>query len=389
MDITNNTNNTRIINSTENRPIPIPSPSPEDRIKNADRLAKSLKTYLTESPIKKPRRGGFPKDPRITQLNAAYKYIIHLEDKLTDICRVHNSPISEDCTLLHTTNNRLNNLSYRNRLENSDMTPQTPTHGMEALEGSKPMCSSSSSSGINMPLNNLRGFENLIDASPILGSENHFFGDVENFTEFESSLKTSKTSNSRKRKLLNPTLMSNSILSGEVDMNNNEITTNTTTNNKENQNNQTQLYSKPGSSRSLKTPDSGCHNLNDEDGTSIGGKRYFLRSTTKLKNMLMANNTVVTPPAVVSKRLTNSKKRSLKGLDSSMCSSTRSTSMATTPSVSNPNSNMSTTSSNEFDTIDPNNLIKLSLSQEQITQLYNESSNQLESLNSKNPFHFV
>jgi hypothetical protein len=39
-----------------------------------------------------------------------------------------------------------------------------------------------------MPLKNLMNFEN-IDASPILGNENHFFEEIENFSEFESNIK--------------------------------------------------------------------------------------------------------------------------------------------------------------------------------------------------------
>lgn len=174
---------------------------PEERIKNADRLAKSLKTYLNTSPIKKKR--GFQKDARISQLNAAYKYIIHLEDKLTTICNTHNQLTPEDCKLVHNTNA---NFSYRNRLQNSDMTPNTPSqrnliHESSTLSGNAassspkisldskktPMCSSSSTANM-MPLKNLMNFEN-IDASPILGNENHFFEEIENFSEFESNIK--------------------------------------------------------------------------------------------------------------------------------------------------------------------------------------------------------
>ncbi len=178
---------------------------PEERINNADRLAKSLKTYLSTSPIRKKR--GAQKDARICQLNAAYKYIIHLEDKLTNICNTHNQLIPDDCKLVHNTNV---NLSYRQRLQNSDMTPNTPSQrnliqesstlsGTAASSSPKiftdskktPMCNSSrnnrSITSNIMPLKNLINFEN-IDASPIMGNENHFFEGIENFTEFESNI---------------------------------------------------------------------------------------------------------------------------------------------------------------------------------------------------------
>ncbi len=137
----------------------------------------------------------------------------------------------------------------------------------------------------------------------------------------------------------------------------------------------------------------GCQNLEDE---SVGRKHYFLRSTNRLKNMLIANNPVSqqtqqkTPTATNKKsRQSSTKKNQYKCVFDSSMGSTRSTSVATTPSV--PNSNMSTNSSNEFDqnlnTIETKHLIKLNLSQDQVAQLY--ESNQKENLNLKQTFNFV
>jgi len=283
------------------------------------------------------------------------------------------------------------------------MTPNTPSqrnliHESSTLSGSAassspkislnskktPMCSSSSSSSSRsssttnmMPLKNLINFEN-IDASPILGNENHFFGEIENFTEFESNIQTSSAQsnfksprvNSRKRKLtdLNTPVISN-------DFNNN---------------------SKPCSSKSLQMPGNSCQNLEDD---SVGRKHYFLRSTNRLKNMLIANNPVsqkqqseqdkTTLVAIKKSRQSSTKKSQYNRIFDSSLGSTRSTSVATTPSV--PNSNMSTNSSNEFDqnlnTIETKHLIKLNLSQDQVAQLY--ESNQKENLSLKKTFNFV
>ena len=114
---------------------------------------------------------------------------------------------------------------------------------------------------------------------------------------------------------------------------------------------------------------------------SIGRNTYFLRSTTRLKNMLIANNPVIKTPTPKKSSNLPRKKQTNRALDSSIAS-TRSTSITTTPSV--PNSNMSTNSSNEFENIDPKNLIRCNLSQEQVANLY-ESNQKLP----KDTFNFI
>jgi len=241
------------------------------------------------------------------------------------------------------------------------------------------MCSTS------QPLRSLRNFEN-VDASPILGNENHFFGEIENFDEFETNIRSRKSpaSNPRKRKLITSD-------SAETDINNNHLFNQNI--NKENQK-PSQITSFKSSvpstpkneplNQNLQTPDNRDQNL-DPDMVN-GRKHYFLRSTNRLKNMLIANNPVAKSTPVNRKRTPAIKKNQLHSrmLDSSI-SSTRSTSTATTPSV--PNSNMSTNSSNEFDNIDSKHLIKLNLSQEQVAQLY--ESKQRDNGNSKNSLNFV
>lgn len=163
----------------------------EERVKNADRLAKSLKSYITNSPMTAKKRGP-PRDARICQLSAAYKYIVHLESNLKNICNRSNQDLPEDCNLVHNTNIQANNLSYRRRLENSDMTPQTPSqqrnhlvHESSTLSGAT--SASSPSTNVSNPekantsdgrraFKNLRKFDN-IDASPIMGNENHFLSE--------------------------------------------------------------------------------------------------------------------------------------------------------------------------------------------------------------------
>lgn len=130
-------------------------------------------------------------------------------------------------------------------------------------------------------------------------------------------------------------------------------------------------------SANFHTPENFQQNLAEPDS---GRKTYFLRSTTKLKNMLIANNPVSksSPAAANNKRTprNSAPKKNLHSrfLDTSM-GSTRSTSVTTTPSV--PNSNMSTNSSNEFEGLDAKNLLKIDLSHEQVAQIYesNQRSN--------------
>lgn len=132
-------------------------------------------------------------------------------------------------------------------------------------------------------------------------------------------------------------------------------------------------------SPNLQTPENSCE-PNIEQG-SISRNPYFLRSTTRLKNMLIANNTVTKTPTAKKNLNLARKKQTNRALDSSIAS-TRSTSITTTPSV--PNSNMSTNSTNEFENIDPKNLIKCNLSQEQVANLY-ESNQKI----SKDNFYFI
>lgn len=394
----------------------------EDRIKNADRLAKSLKTYLINSPIVKKR--GPPRDARICQLSAAYKYIIHLETKIKTICNKSQLELPDDCNLLHNANIQANNLSYRRRLENSDMTPHTPSqcHNRNGLinecsiltgsaSASSPTIAASSnqkaSGSSSRPLKNLKNFENInanlispIPISPIEGNENHFLNEIENFSELEQKLigsknivelcsKTpinSKVSHKRKFKESNVITDPNNNNDPQViDLN----TINSTENNKENLSKRS-VQNTPKNitiNSNLQTPDNSTQYLPE----SIGRKHYFLRSTTRLKDMLIANNPVTNKSPLrsstknnktTSKASTSSK--STRYLDSSI-NSTRSASVATTPSV--PNSNMSTNSSNEFESLEAKNLIKINLSHEQVAQLY-ESNKQNKSI-SKDNFDFV
>lgn len=152
--------------------------SQEGRFQNAERLAKSLNSYLPNNEINR-RKNGFQKDKRICHLNAAYHYILHLEGNIKDLHSKLNSQAPEDCCLLANTEN---NSKF---FENSDMTPTTPAQRNTIHESStiSATASGSSSSSIDnhttkssKVLTTFRNFGN-IDASPILGSENHYFND--------------------------------------------------------------------------------------------------------------------------------------------------------------------------------------------------------------------
>lgn len=381
----------------------------EERVKNADRLAKSLKSYLSNSLITTKKRGP-PRDARICQLNAAYKYIVHLETNLKNICNRSNQELPEDCSLVHNTNIQANNLSYRRRLENSDMTPQTPSqqrnhlvHESSTLSGAT--SASSPSTNVSNPekaddntssgrraLKTLRKFDN-IDASPIMGNENHFLNEnyflneMDNFVyDINTKSKTAHTSSSkspasRKRKF-DEDLDQNNNNINMLDLNLHKETTNLLPSNKATpSDSKRSVQNTPKNninSTNFHTPDLNFQQQNLEE-TDSGRKTYFLRSTTKLKNMLIANNPVSKSSPAPNKRTprnNNAFKKNLPSrfLDTSI-GSTRSTSVTTTPSV--PNSNMSTNSSNEFEGLDAKNLLKIDLSHEQVAQIYesNQRSN--------------
>jgi len=397
--------------------------NPEDRIKNADRLAKSLSSYLTNNSITKQKRGP-PKDTRICQLNAAYKYIIHLEDNLKNICNKNKQELPDDCNLVHNAYIQTNNMSFRRRLENSDMTPTTPTqrndliHESSTLSGSisasspttildsnKPNCSTSKPSS-----KTLRNFD--IDASPILGSENHFYNEIDNFSEFENKLGKTNCSQamnfnlntSRKRKLNtgsnNNNIEINNNNSNCVDLNNNSEKEKKIRGNKRSALNTPKMSNIITNTIDFQTPDNLNQNLIQHNQDTITRNHYFLRSTNRLKNMLIASNVVTkTPPSSNlkndnTKQIKNKKNPYSKFLDMSQSSSKSSSSMTTTPSV--PNSNISSNVSNEFDGLESKNqnIIKTNLSQEQqILKLHNKSNHQNESSKSnhqnKENFPFV
>lgn len=352
------------------------------------------------------KKRGQPRDARICQLNAAYKYIVHLESNLKNICNRSNQDLPEDCNLVHNTNIHANNLSYRRRLENSDMTPQTPSqqrdhlvHESSTLSGAT--SASSPSTNVSNPekantsdgrraFKTLRKFDN-IDASPIMGNENHFLNEnyslneIDNFVyDIQTKLKTPQTIStkspaSRKRKL-DEDLDQNNNNINMLDLNSHKETmtkgTSSASNSKRSVQNTPKNNNTKINSVNFHTPENFQQNLEEPDS---GRKTYFLRSTTKLKNMLIANNPVSkSSPAPNNKRTPRNgalkKNPYSRFLDTSI-GSTRSTSVATTPSV--PNSNMSTNSSNEFEGLDAKNLLKIDLSQEQIAQIYesNQRSN--------------
>ena len=370
------------MSDNENKPIKTNNMAEEreDRYRNAERLAKSLKIYLpSPSEITKQKRGP-PRDKRICQLNAAYKYIMHLENNIKDMCVKTNSKLPDDCKLVSSMISRpdasprtCSNLSLKMRLNNSGI-GLSPSRRNQLIHESSTISDTASTSTMETkllnPLKCLRNFEN-IDASPILGNQNHFYNENDElFRDFEHKFgaqpvaSTSK-SLSRKRSGEQVTQTSATI---QVDENNNEKENTTTASNCSIK------------QRAPKRAES-CEQLEE----SIGRKHYFLRSTNRLKNMLIANNMNIKQPLGVCKRTATPTIQKRDKYSRQLDSSIASTRSISTPSV--PNSNMSTTSSNEFDSLDTKQLIRVNLSPDQIAQLY--KSNQNDNLDTKEKFDFI
>ena len=171
--------------------------SQEGRLQNAEQLAKSLNSYLPNNEIN--RRKGFQKDKRICHLNAAYHYILHLEGNIKQLHNKLHSRVPEDCCLLGNTTENLstNNITNNKIFENSDMTPTTPAQRNTLIHESSTISAtaSGSSSSSSIDKNNAKSskvlttFKNFgnIDASPILGHENHYLND--DFTDFGNKIR--------------------------------------------------------------------------------------------------------------------------------------------------------------------------------------------------------
>jgi hypothetical protein len=83
-----------------------------ERYRNVERLDRALRAFAqleTETPLlAKSSSRGRTKDKRICQLNAAYKYCAHLEQKIKEMCERTDSQVPEDCKLLHTAMSAVN-----------------------------------------------------------------------------------------------------------------------------------------------------------------------------------------------------------------------------------------------------------------------------------------
>lgn len=272
-----------------------------ERYRNAERLAKALKHYLTPSNDETSKPRGRIKDRRICQLNAAYKYVCFLEKNIEQLCLKTNNQIPENCHLLHDSVNSGQNgiqidlmeapsMRYKPE-ENSDFNmdeiePFTPTRisNQNIHESSSLSVSTAfASSAINTfrPLKHLRNF-NDVDASPIFGNQSHYINENDEFTELNQR--------AVKRRLLEKSNNEMNILSSVnlvKDVNNNFLFNSEDQENQFLVKNQVNKINKPNLIEKIeKTPS------NELQEDNNGRKTYFLRSTTtRLKYSLLANST--------------------------------------------------------------------------------------------------
>lgn len=88
--------------------------STEERLKNAEHLAKSLNSYLPK--YVNTKRLSSRIDKRIYHLNAAHNYILHLEGNIKELHSKLHSQVPEDCCLLEKKDSLANNRAPRVRI---------------------------------------------------------------------------------------------------------------------------------------------------------------------------------------------------------------------------------------------------------------------------------
>ncbi len=165
-----------------------------ERYRNAERLSRALRGYmqLDEALIKSRGR---TKDKRICQLNAAYKYCIHLETTIRDMCEREGVSVPDDCKLIHVAaqtaaNGTLDDAANTNENdEDSIMIDQGSTSYLtpnqqnnwsihESSTLSSAIASNTTASNVStgvMTRSRLQrhlqnSFQHAVDASPILGA---------------------------------------------------------------------------------------------------------------------------------------------------------------------------------------------------------------------------
>lgn len=352
-----------------------------ERYKNAEQLAKALKAYLP-SPEETSKSRGRTKDKRICQLSAAYKYCVHLENAIKDLCDKENKPVPDDCKLVHNlpnlnasridltqTQTSTNSSIMYKRLDqnNNEIADQSESH-LYLTPNQQRSSILHESSNLSVGSNAVvKTNFNAVDASPILGRKSFFLYDNNN----NSSIQSETNANVKKRKISNCSSNQDAEQeSSTVDSHNENSKMNKTENNKENV-----LYtpnsliytsspstastsSNSSSTRRTSTRTKSAAKTNENNNNIEVRRHYFLRSTNRLKDMLVANN-------IGSKVNTNEKNTKL---DSSITSS-RLSSLTATPSIRT-NSDMSSASSlHELDTLDPR-LSRVSLTDEHMPQMY-------------------
>lgn len=385
-----------------------------ERLKNAERLARALRPYLNEETStgagvstttqtrshQSTSTRGRTKDKRICQLNAAYKYCIHLEKTLKELYDKENTQVPDDCKLVHCITNlnlsrfdQSTNLNETNLAEQTTSTNnlyQTPMQKNNIHESSS--LSSAVSSSTNTGTLNRRlksSFKNL-DASPILGAKSHYINDNDENTEFRR-----QSTSSRKRRLDDLSTYSNTSAkkAAVVDLNNNNselsdmnLNTPSSTNNYNN-NNISQTTKNSTSLANL--TNTSTKNTNNKNSTNVEFRRhYFLRSTAnRLKNALGKQTNTNQASHLQSPVATK--------LESSIMSSSRSSSLHTTPILRTTNntgtsSDLSTasTASSLLDNLDHRQLLRVDMAPEEMNNLFVLNSKE-NVLNSKETFNFV
>ncbi|RNA44133.1 hypothetical protein BpHYR1_007249 [Brachionus plicatilis] len=157
-----------------------------ERIRNAERLARALRPYLSEpfepQCLSTPATArGRNKDKRICQLNAAYRYCLALEQKVHELYGKENS-VPEQFRLVHSTI-ASNRSEFTPQLDDDIF--QTPVQ-KNSLSNDEPVSSSvCSSANIDAPVPTKRP-SILSTISPICGPQDHFIDDS---TEIDFAVK--------------------------------------------------------------------------------------------------------------------------------------------------------------------------------------------------------
>jgi hypothetical protein len=410
--------------ATNQYQLPLNTTNYSDRYRNAERLSRALRSYmqLDEALIKSRGR---TKDKRICQLNAAYKYCIHLEATVRGMCEREGVPVADDCNLVHSTaasnNTDEDAVAADNMPENDEdsimideastsyLTPNQQTnwsiHESSTLSSAVAFNNTNASNVSTGMMTRRRlqrhlqnSFQHAVDASPILGGPStqteHSTGDMKDLRARLNGKKRKAESSTIESTTEQASVDDNTELVVEMppikqtlrskidslDLNNNSE--HTRNNNPSSEKAQQETHFNTPSSVSSCGSDllSSTKNTKSEESSS-STRHYFLRSMNRSKSGQLDSSRHSTPTTQQRNRM----KRTVQSkLDSSLASSSSGSSLTTPLSLRSTASGSDVSSStghssimNDLETMDARQLLKADITDAQLSTIFDLNQSEL------------